>query len=57
MSKPTLKELRKSITQEQRKLLDEIWDHFLINGDWPIAWELHSPNTPCLKKSSRRITY
>ena len=40
----SLRELRESVSTQQRALLDEIWHHYLIHNEWPIAFEFHSPN-------------
>lgn len=41
---PNLRSLRESLNSRQRALLDELWNHFVDQKEWPIAWEVHSPN-------------
>ncbi|MBI5434900.1 MAG: hypothetical protein HZA52_18855 [Planctomycetes bacterium] len=41
-----LAELRRSITSEQRRLLDEVWGHLVQHDKWPIARKLYAESTP-----------
>ena len=31
------------VTSQRRKLLDEIWQHYLAHGEWPTTRQLHHP--------------
>jgi len=39
-----LQELRESLSDEQRGLLNEMWNHFRSEREWPIAWDFHAPS-------------
>jgi len=40
--KPTLTSIRKKMTSFQRRLVHEIWRHYLDTGDWPLLRVLYS---------------
>ena len=51
---PIFRILRESINSDQRTLLDEIWNHFLTQHEWPVAWEFHSPNRKAIIRKTLR---
>lgn len=40
--KPSLDEIRTQLTPFQKDLLEEAWQHFCHNGEWPVLRELYS---------------
>jgi predicted nucleotide-binding protein len=50
----SVRELRESLSSQQRVLLDEIWNHFLSQKEWPAAWEFHSPNRKAVVRETLR---
>jgi hypothetical protein len=40
--KPTVDEIRQGMSQFQKDLLEEIWQHFQTKNEWPVLRKLHS---------------